>query len=139
MEALEDVRLCSGWNRVPGVGHGEDHGIGRRLRGHAHQTGRAIIFSGVLEQVLQDDRGVAFLAGNVERGREIRLDLEIKGVRDRAEIVERRFDECGEIHGAEVEFEVTGVHAREEEQILDHAGEAIGLMDEGSELLAFLG
>jgi hypothetical protein len=98
-----------------------------------------VIFPGVLEEILENERGVAFFARDEERLREIGLESEVEGVGHGAEIVERGRDEGREVEGRKVHAKAAGIEAREEEEVFDYAGEAVGLMDEGGDFLTLGG
>ena len=68
-------------------------------------TARTVVLAGVLDQILQDDRGVTLFALNVEPGRKIGFNLEIQLVRQRPQVIQRCLDQRGKINGDKFQLE----------------------------------
>ena len=122
--------LHFGRDRTPGVSDCQKNPSLVRARTDVNPTAGLVVLAGILEQILQDERSVAFFAGNVERGRHLRLHFEIEGIRERIQVLQPFFDERAEIDWFDFDLEVPCVHSREKEKIVDHAGEPIGLVME---------
>src|SRR5205823_12409911 len=77
---------------------------------------------------LQNERSVTPLAGDEESFRQMGFHIEPERIGQRVQIVEPLFDELVQVDCAEVYLQAAGVHSREQKQIVDHAGKAVGLM-----------
>ena len=139
MKALEDVRLRRRGDRPAGVADPEPYPT---LFDPDHQpdpTAPAIILPRVLEQVLQDDRRVAFLAHDPQVRRKVVLHGQPEIFRQRAQVVQRRFDQRTQIDRRKLELQPARIQPRQQQQILDQAGKPVGLVNQGRHRGALLG
>ncbi len=139
VEALENVPLCGGGNSGTGVADGEFDEAGVQARGDTDASVGTVIFAGVLEEILENERGVAGLGGDEEREREIGFDGEAGSIGERAEIVHGGGDEVREIDGGEFETEAACVETGKQKEIFDDAGEPVGLVNKRGDRLALRG
>src|SRR2546423_8532379 len=95
----------------------------------------AIVLASILEQVLQNKGSITPFAGDEERSWNVCLHLEAEGIGQRIQIVQPFFDEPAQIDGRKFDLEVSRVHSRKEQEVVDHAGEAIGLVMKRGELV----
>src|SRR5438046_528870 len=97
MEPLKDMfpRRFRNWGT--GIANRDNRPFTRFLTANANASSRAIIFSRILEQVLQDQCDIVFLTCDLKIG-VMTFNLEIHTIRQCAEVVYQRFQEMGEVH-----------------------------------------
>ena len=128
MKSLENVFLRIRRDWPAGVADEKHNVIRFALPLNSHSTAGAVVFARVFQEILQNERGIAALARDVERGRNMRLDLQAEGVGNGVLIVEPFFDQAGQINRIKLNLQVSGIHAGEEEKIVNDAGKTIGLV-----------
>ena len=92
-----------------------------------------LYFARILQQILQDEREVMLVPRRLARAGHSLSTLISTVVRQRAQIVQLRFDQMREIDRAEIDLQPAGVHLRQEQEIFDDARDAIGLVNERRE------
>src|ERR1700730_8258919 len=100
MEALEDVLSRRAWDGAAGVADREDRPVPLFATGNANTGGGTIIFSRVLEQILEDKSHVMFLTSDLHGGT-IAFNFGIHTIGQRAQVVHLSLQEVREVHGAE--------------------------------------
>ena len=82
---------------------------------------RAIVLARVIQEVLHDERGIARFPGDVQFRGQVRFHLQAERVGQRAQVIQPRLDEMRQVHRADLQPQTPGVHAREQQQVLDDA------------------
>src|SRR5437870_2134419 len=114
MKALEDVFSRRAWDRAAGVADCQDRPITLFSTGDANTAARAIIFSRVLEQILQDESHVMFLTGDLHI-LTIAFNLGIHTLWYRAQVVHLGFEKMREVHGTKSDLQPASIHLRKEQ------------------------
>src|SRR5712691_1687414 len=134
IEALEDARLVGGGDADAGIGDGEDDFGAAGFGADRDLAARERVLRGVVEQILQDFREAAAVAGDVGyavEGLDGNGDFLFGGAMARS--LHAGFDELRDADAANFEFQAVGVHFREHQQILGEAREAAGVLDDDFE------
>src|SRR6266849_4249419 len=134
IEALEDARLVGGGDANAGIGDGEDDFGAAGLGADRDLAARERVLRGVVEQILQDFREAATVAGDVGHaveGRDGNGDFSFGGAMARG--FHAGFDKLRDADAADFELQAVGVHFREHEQVFGEAREAARMLDDNFE------
>ena len=105
------------------------------MRADPNSSAGTIVLSRVLQKILHDERCVAFLASHKKAARKFLFNLHIGRIRQRAKIVQPFINELAKIHGCRCDLKVTGIHSRQQKQIVNYAGQPMRLMKQSGQLL----
>src|SRR2546430_16260349 len=135
MEPLENVLLCSLRNWSSSVTDRQHHfGVISPCR-NSDAAARSIVLARVLQKILHNERGVALFAGNKYFGWKLLLDLDLRRVGQRVEVIDPFIDELAEIHRFGINLEMAGVQARQQQQIVDNSSQSVSLMKKPGKLV----
>src|SRR5215467_14535168 len=120
METFEDVFTRR--NRTAIVSDRQHDVSAVSTRAHANSPTRPIVFSCVLQKILYDKRRVAFLSSHEKSAWKFLFNLHVWRIRQRAEIIQPFIDQLAKIHGCRCDLKVTGIHSRQQKQIVNYTG-----------------
>src|SRR2546430_3735293 len=126
MEPLENV--FAGWNCAAGISDVQHDVAGIGTCTDPDSPARAIVLSCVLQEILHDERRVAFFAGYKQSAWKFLLDFYVERIGKRAKIVQPLVNKLAEIYRRRGDFKMTSVHARQQKQIVDDARQTMCLM-----------
>jgi hypothetical protein len=135
VEPLENVFARRTGNRMAGIADGQHHVIVFFSRGDADASAEAVVLARVLEQILHDQADVTPFTGDVQERRTIHLHLHVDLLGQRSEVIEPFIEQLAKIDRAELDLQPPSVHPREQQQIVDHSRDAIGLVQQRRQLV----
>src|SRR5262245_61864318 len=97
MKALENMGLGLNWNAAAGSRHSQLHLFAGTPRDDANGSSAAVIFPGVIEKILHDQRCIFYLADNLEDARNVGFNPEVRRLRQRLEIVDPFVDQISKV------------------------------------------
>ena len=68
---------------------------------HPNSSARTIVLSRVLQKILDDERCVAFFARHKKPARKFLFNLHVRGIRQRAKVIQPFIDELAKVHGVD--------------------------------------
>ena len=136
MKPLEDVFAAG--NRAAGIPDSQHYACGVSMRADPDPPAGAIVFSRILQEILDNQRSVAFFTPHKQVCSKFLLNFYFRRIRKSAEIIKPFVNKLAEIHRCGCDLKVAGIHARQKEQIVDDASQAMRLVKQRGKLLIYL-
>ena len=120
MEPFEDVFARR--NRTTSVSDRQHNVTAVAVCADPDSSARTIVLSRVLQEILHDERCVALFSTNKKPAWKFLFNLHVRGIWQRAKVIQPLIDELAKIHGCRCDLQVTGIHARQQKQIVNYTG-----------------
>src|SRR5437867_8188333 len=131
MKPLENV--FAGWNCAAGISDVQHDVAGIGLCADPTSPPSSIVLSRVLQEILHNERRIPFFAGHKQTGWKFFLDFYVERIGKRAKIVQPLVNDLAESYRRRGDFKMASVHARQQKQIVDDAGQTMCLMERSEE------
>src|SRR5262249_16278079 len=117
-------------NGATSVADRQHHIAAVAVHADPNSSAGTIVLPRVLQEVLHDERRVTFFAGHKKTLWKFLFNLHIRRIWQRTEIVHPFINKLAKIDGRRCDSKVTGVHARQQKQILNYASQPTSLMEQ---------
>ena len=133
MKPFEDVFARR--NRTTSVSDRQHHVAAVAMRANPNSPARTIVLPRVLQEILHDQRCVALLSSHKKSARKFLFNLHVRRISQGAKVIQPFIDELAKIHWFRCDLKVTRIHARQQKQIVNYAGQPTCLMQQSGQLL----